>query len=505
MSGPLILALDQGTTSTRAMLFDANLKLLSSAQAELKQDFPHPGWVEQQAEPLWQSCVETIRQALAAAGAAAGDVAALGLTNQRETLLVWERDSGQAVCPAIVWQDRRTEDICERLRADGVEKMVSQRTGLLLDPYFSATKLGWILDRDPLLRRRAEAGELAAGTVDSYIIWRLTGGAVHRTDATNASRTLLYDIHRGQWDSDLLDLFGIPAPLLPQVADNAADFGSTDAGLFDGSMRIGGAIGDQQSAAVGQACLQPGMLKCTYGTGCFALLNTGRRAVPSNHRLLTTVALQIGGERTYALEGAIFVAGAAVQWLRDELQILPDAAHADAMAAAADPEQEVVMVPAFTGLGAPHWDSRALAAIRGLTRSSGRNELVRAALEAAAYQTRDLLEAMALDWQAAGVEGSAVSTLRVDGGMSSSDWTMQFLADMLDAPVDRPLNRESTALGAACVAGLEAGIWHSLADAAQKWQLDRRFEPTMGADERELKYAVWQRALEQTLSRPDRA
>ncbi len=490
-----VLAIDQGTTSSRAIVFDKACKIVSVAQEEFTQHFPQSGWVEHEPEDIWETVVRTARQALADASIQATDVAAIGITNQRETTLVWNRKTGKPVHRAIVWQDRRTAERCAELKAAGHENTVSAKTGLLLDPYFSGTKVAWILDNVDGARVAAEAGDLAFGTVDTFLLWRLTGGKVHATDATNASRTLLYDIHAGSWSDDLLDLIGVPASMLPEVKDCAAPFGHAEAGLLGASIPICGIAGDQQAATVGQACFQPGMMKSTYGTGCFALLNTGPDAVMSSNRLLTTIAYQLDGTPTYALEGSIFIAGAAVQWLRDGLSIVGDAAQSGAMADAADPAQQVYLVPAFVGLGAPYWDAECRGAIFGLTRGSGPNEFAHAALESVCYQTRDLLEAMQKDWSGAGS-----TVLRVDGGMTASDWTMQRLSDLLDAPVDRPNIMETTALGAAYLAGLQAGVYPAPEAFAKLWSLDKRFAPDMGQDERTQKYAGWKDAVRRTLS-----
>ena len=490
-----ILALDQGTTSTRAMVFRADLTVAGIAQEEFPQHYPASGWVEHDPEDLWRTAVSTMRDAVAKAGIRAVDIAAIGIANQRETTVVWERASGRAIHNAIVWQDRRTADICAALKAEGNEPLVAGRTGLLLDPYFSATKVAWLLDSVPGARARAQAGELAFGTVDSYLLWRMTGGAVHATDATNASRTALFDIHRGEWDGDLCRLFRVPLAMLPEVKDSAGDFGTAIPGILDGPVAIRGIAGDQQAAAAGQACFEPGMMKSTYGTGCFALLNTGTTPVASKNRLLTTIACQLNGRRTYALEGAIFIAGAAVQWLRDGLGIIGNAGEADALAAAADPTQQVYLVPAFTGLGAPYWDADARGAIHGLSRGTTKRELARAALECVGYQTRDLVEAMRGDWAA-----PANTVLRVDGGMTASEWTMQFLAGILDAPVDRPVVMETTALGAAYLAGLASGTLPAPEVFAGRWALGRRFVPILGAAERERKYRGWKDAVRRTLS-----
>jgi len=492
-----ILAIDQGTTSSRAILFDGEQRPVASAAQEFAQHYPGSGLVEHDPEDLWRSVVETAHAALQKAGLRPADIAGLGITNQRETVLVWDRDTGQPVQRAIVWQDRRTAPLCESLKAQGAEPLVTARTGLLLDPYFSATKLAWLLDNVEGARARAEAGRLLFGTVDSFLLWRLTGGRVHATDATNAARTALLDIRTGAWDDDLLKLFGVPRAMLPEVRDCAGRFGETDPGLFGATIPILGMAGDQQAATVGQACFRPGMLKSTYGTGCFALLNTGDTPSFSKNRLLTTIAYQLEGRRTYALEGAIFVAGAAVQWLRDGLGLISSAAQSGALAEAADPGQDVYLVPAFVGLGAPHWDAEARGALYGLTRNTGPKEIARAALESVCYQTLDLMDAMRADWPEA---RSAQTVLRVDGGMVASDWTMQRLADLLDAPVDRPQILETTALGAAWLAGRAAGVWPDEAGFAERWQLERRFEPAMDEGVRAARIAGWREAVRRTLS-----
>jgi glycerol kinase len=492
-----VLAIDQGTTSTRAILFRADMSVAALAQQEFAQHFPADGEVEHEPEDLWTTAIDTCRAAMRQAGAAARDIAAIGITNQRETTLLWERASGKPLHRAIVWQDRRTADVCARLRAAGHEATCAAKTGLLLDPYFSASKLGWLLDRVPGARERAARGELAFGTVDAYLLWRLTGGKVHATDATNASRTLLFDIHRGLWDDELLALFGVPKSVLPVVRDCSAGFGSTDPEIFGAPVPICGIAGDQQAALIGQACFAPGMVKSTYGTGCFVVLNTGRAPVASGNKLLTTIAYQLGGERTYALEGSIFVAGAAVQWLRDGLHVVPSAAATDALAAAADPTQEVILVPAFVGLGAPYWRPDARGALFGLTRASGPAELARAALESVCFQTADLLAAMRADWPQA---GEALSVLRVDGGMANSDWTMQRLADLTACAVDRPHVRETTALGAAYLAGLHAGFFPAPDRFAALWQAQRRFTPQLDAAVRQQKLAGWAAAVRRLLS-----
>jgi len=455
MSTDHLLAIDQGTTSSRAMI--------SLKQADLTSQ----------------------------------SIAGIGITNQRETTILWDRKTGQPIYNAIVWQDRRTADLCERLRARGLEPQIAERTGLLLDPYFSATKIAWLLEHVDGARTKAEAGELAFGTIDCFLVWRLTAGRSHVTDATNASRTMLFDIHTQEWDDGLLETFDIPRSLLPDVLDNTAEFGETESALFGGPIPIRGMAGDQQAAAIGQACLSPGMIKSTYGTGCFTLLNTGETPVRSQHKLLTTTAYRFGGIAHYALEGSIFIAGAAVQWLRDGLGIIQDASETEALASAADPESSVYLVPAFTGLGAPYWDSAARASIQGLTRNAGRAEIARATLEAIGFQTRDLFEAMAAD--------GAVqpTTLRVDGGLTRNGWAMQFLADSLSIPVERPIITETTALGAAYLAGLQAGVYADAAEIGENWERDVVFEPRMGEKERNARYVGWQDAVTRTRTTTD--
>ncbi|MDA0186510.1 MAG: glycerol kinase GlpK [Proteobacteria bacterium] len=496
-----VLAIDQGTTSSRAILFDADLAPGASAQQEFAQIYPASGWVEHDPEGIWQSVLATCRTAMAKGGLSARDIAAIGITNQRETVVLWDRATGKPLHNAIVWQDRRTADLCARLKADGHEAMVQEKTGLLLDPYFSGTKLAWLLDHVEGARARAEAGELAFGTIDSWLIWKLTGGAVHATDATNAARTLLYNIREGRWDAAICALLKIPESLLPEVRDCAADYGTTDPALLGGAIPIMGVAGDQQAATIGQACFQPGMMKSTYGTGCFALLNTGDTLVRSANRMLGTIAYQLDGKTTYALEGSIFIAGAVVQWLRDGLKIIDSAPQTQALAEAADPGQQLYLVPAFTGLGAPYWDPECRGAIFGLARNSGPAEFARAALESVGYQTRDLWEAMAADWRAETGKELGAATLRIDGGMSASDWTMQFLADILGAPVDRPRVLETTALGAAWLAGMRAGVYPDQAGFAATWALDRRFAPQMDDATRAARYAGWKDAISRTLSR----
>ena len=494
--GDFILSIDQGTTSSRAIVFDGGLAVRGSNQLEFAQHFPADGWVEHEPEDIWRTSLDVSKAALEAAEVSPADVASIGITNQRETTLVWDRDTGEPIYRAIVWQDRRTAGFCARLKADGAEQMVTDRTGLLLDPYFSATKIAWILDNVEGARSSADAGRLCFGTVDSFLLWRLTDGAVHASDATNASRTMLYDIHKGEWSDDLLKLFNVPRSMLPEVRDCADSYGVSETGLLGGGISIGGIAGDQQAATVGQACFEPGMMKSTYGTGCFALLNTGNEAVTSQSRLLTTIAYQLEGTPTYALEGSIFIAGAAVQWLRDGLQIIDNASESGGLAHAADDGQSIYLVPAFTGLGAPYWDAECRGAVFGITRGTGRAEFARAALEAVCYQTRDLLEAMQADWAGAGD-----TVLRVDGGMVASDWTMQRLADILNAPVDRPNVLETTAVGAAYLAGLNAGVCAAPSEFAQTWSSEKRFEPGMTDSERERKYAGWKDAVSRTLSR----
>ncbi|HZX84143.1 MAG TPA: glycerol kinase GlpK [Reyranella sp.] len=490
-----ILAIDQGTTSSRAILFRPDTSIAAQAQQEFPQHFPASGWVEHEAEDLWRSTLATCRKAMEEAGATAANIAAIGITNQRETTVVWDRKTGKAIYRAIVWQDRRTAELCARLKTEGHEPLATERTGLILDPYFSGTKIGWILDHVPGARARAERGELAFGTVDSWLLWNLTGGAVHATDATNAARTLLFNIHTGEWDDDMLALLRVPRAMLPDVKDSSAEFGITLPELFGGAIMVAGIAGDQQAATVGQACFQPGMMKSTYGTGCFALLNTGETAVGSNNKLLTTIAYQLGGKRTYALEGSIFVAGAAVQWLRDGLGIIKTSAESEALALAADPMQEVYMVPAFVGLGAPHWNPDVRGALFGLTRGTGREEIALAALESVCYQTADLLEAMRADWVQSGAAAASNTVLRVDGGMVASNFAMQRLADLLAAPVDRPVVKETTALGAAYLAGFHVGIFPAPKRFADSWRLEHRFTPSMEPATRTHKLAGWHDAV----------
>ena len=492
-----ILAIDQGTTSSRAIVFRADISIAAQAQQEFQQHFPASGWVEHEPEDIWTSTVATCRDAMSKAGVKASDIAAIGITNQRETTVVWDRATGQAVHRAIVWQDRRTAEICAKLKSEGHEPLATARTGLIIDPYFSGTKVAWILDHVPGARERAERGELMFGTVDSYLLWRLTGGKVHATDATNASRTLLFNIHTGEWDDDLLKLLRVPRSMLPDVRDSSADFGQTVPDLFGGAIAVRGIAGDQQAATIGQACFTPGMMKSTYGTGCFALLNTGATAVASTNKLLTTIAYQLHGQRTYALEGSIFVAGSAVQWLRDGLGLIKSAGETGPLADANDTTQSVYLVPAFVGLGAPYWNPRVRGALFGLTRNTGPAELAHAVLESVCYQTYDLWAAMRADWPDA---AAANTVLRVDGGMTASDWTMQRLADLLDAPVDRPMIQETTALGAAYLAGLGAGVYPEPSRFADSWRLERRFRPNMSDATRTRKLKGWSQAVKGVLA-----
>ena len=493
MSGR-ILVIDQGTTSTRAIVFGGDAAPIGVGQQEFPQIFPEPGHVEHDPEDIWRSTLATVREALVKSDVAPAALAGLGIANQRETTLVWSRSTGRPLYNAIVWQDRRTAAACAELRQEGHETLIRQRTGLLIDPYFSATKIAWILDNVPGARAAADRGELAFGTVDTFLVWRLTDGNSHVTDATNASRTLLFNIETGDWDDDLLALFRVPRSMLPEVRDCSADFGVTAPEHFGAGVRILGIVGDQQAALVGQACFQPGMVKSTFGTGGFILLNTGAKPIASNHRLLTTIAYQFDGLRTYALEGSIFSAGATVQWLRDGLGIISNPAESGPLAASADPAQRIYFVPAFTGLGAPHWNSEVRGAITGLTRGATRKEIVRAALESVAYQTRDLIEAMQADEaDSPGAESNPI--IRIDGGMSASDWTMQFLADILDAPVDRPAVLETTALGAAYLAGWRAGVYPGPEEFASSWRVARRFTPAMEPEERASRYQGWRDAV----------
>ncbi|MGP1282574.1 MAG: glycerol kinase GlpK [Parasphingopyxis sp.] len=482
-----ILAIDQGTTSSRAILFGEKGRPITSSAQEFPQHYPQDGWVEHDPEDIWRDTVASVKAVLSE------ETAAIGITNQRETIVLWDRATGKPLHNAIVWQDRRTAETCRRLEADGHEPMIREKTGLLLDPYFSATKLAWLLDHVDGARAAAARGELAAGTIDSFLLWRLTGGAVHATDITNAGRTMLCDIHRGEWDDDLLALFGIDRSLLPEIVGNAEVYGETDPALFGRAIPITGMAGDQQAALIGQACFEPGMVKSTYGTGCFLLLNTGTEAVLSRNRLLTTPAYRIGADITYALEGSIFVAGAAIKWLRDKLGVIREAGETAAIAQAAPDNHGVYLVPAFVGLGAPHWEPDARGLITGMTLDTTADHIVRATLESIAFQTRDLVDAMRAD----GADDP--QTLRIDGGMAQNDWFAQFLSDIVEAPVERPESHETTALGAAYLAGLSIGIWDGLDDLSARWEAAGRFAPVMNGDQRDGLLAGWQRALRKTL------
>ena len=491
---PHVLAIDEGTTSTRAIVFDARARPLAVGRREFAQHYPASGWVEHDAEEIWRNTLEAVREALERSGRGAAGIGAIGITNQRETAVIWERSTGAPIHRAIVWQDRRTADECARLKDAGAEPLVRRKTGLLLDPYFSGTKVAWLLDHVAGARARAERGELAFGTIDTFLLWRLTGGRVHATDVTNASRTLLYDIHAQDWDEELLRLLRVPRALLPQVHDSSEVYGTTEPSLFGRALPIAGIAGDQQAALVGQACFKPGMAKSTYGTGCFLLLNTGEVAVTSENRMLTTAAYRIGGRMTYAMEGSIFVAGAAIKWLRDGLKVIHTAAETAAAAASVPDGHGVYMVPAFVGLGAPHWDPNARGLICGLTLDATGAHLARAALESVAYQTVDLTEAMMRDG------ARRAEAIRVDGGMAANDWFCQFLADVLEAKVERPVELETTALGAAYLAGLATGVWSDLSAIAATWAPAAVFIPRMGAAQRAQLLSGWQRALKRALS-----
>ncbi|NBB84184.1 MAG: glycerol kinase GlpK [Alphaproteobacteria bacterium] len=489
-----VLAIDQGTTSTRAIVFDGEARPIAVDQREFPQHYPDDGWVEHDAEDIWRDTVAVCRGALEKAGLAADAIASIGITNQRETVVMWDKATGEPVHRAIVWQDRRTAPFCRQLVADGAEETIRTKTGLVVDAYFSGSKVRWMLDEVDGLRARAEKGEIAFGTVDSFLLWRLTGGKVHATDATNASRTLLFDITTQDWDDELLRLFGVPRAILPEVRDSSEVYGETTADLFGAPIPIAGIAGDQQAATVGQACFSPGMIKSTYGTGCFALLNIGDAPIISDHRMLTTVAYRLNGKPTYAIEGSMFVAGAAVKWLRDKMGVITHASQTHDMATSVPDSHGVYLVPAFVGLGAPHWDPDARAAIFGLTLDSQPAHIARAALESVAFQTRDIVDAMIADG------GERPSAIRVDGGMVNNDWLCQFLADMLDLPVERPKVIETTALGSAYLAGLATGVFGSLDAVAAGWQRDRLFEPAMATTTRDRMYAGWQRAVHRTLS-----
>ena len=487
-----LIAIDQGTTSTRSVLFNDKGQPLFTSQTEFTQIFPEDGWVEHNPEEIWQSVLSTCREVVAESKRLGGNISGLGITNQRETSLIWNRVSGKMVYNAVVWQDRRTASFCSDLKSQGYESMVTNKTGLLLDPYFSASKIAWILDHDSNIREQAERGELAFGTIDSFLLWKLTGGKVHATDATNAARTMLYNIHDNHWDEELLELFNIPASLLPEVHDCASDFGQTEPELFDEVIKIAGIAGDQHAASIGQACFEPGMIKSTYGTGCFVMVNTGDKAITSEHRLLTTIAYRLKGETTYAIEGSIFNAGTAVQWLRDGLGIIKSASETEAIASGLEGNKGVYLVPAFTGMGAPYWDAEARGALYGLTRDTGPAEIIRATLESVCYQTNDLFTAMVED-------GVQPSIIRVDGGMVANDWLVQQLSDTINLRVQRPVVTETTALGAAYLAGLQTGVFESLDDLASYWQREADFEPKMETDAREQLLAGWKKAIERTL------
>lgn len=488
-----ILAIDQGTTSSRAILFNARGRVHAVSQQEFAQHFPQDGWVEHDPQDIWRTVLESCREVVASSAIELAQIAAVGITNQRETTLVWDRATGEPIYRAIVWQDRRTADYCAGLKAEGLEDMIHGKTGLLIDPYFSATKIGWILDHVPGARARAERGELAFGTVDSFLLWRLTGGKVHRTDATNACRTLLFNIHTQQWDVELLALFGIPQAMLPEVMDSSDDFGCIDASHLGAAFPVYGVAGDQQAALFGQACFHEGMAKSTYGTGCFLVLNTGLKALNSEHRLLTTVAYRLNGVPTYALEGSIFVAGAAIQWLRDGLRLIGQAGETESLARQTPIDHGVYLVPAFTGLGAPHWDPHARGAIFGLTRDTGIKEIVTAGLQSVCYQTKDLQKAMEQD-------GLRPTALRVDGGMAANNWMLQYLADILGATVDRPGVVETTALGVAYLAGLKAGLFESLEQLEALWECDQRFTPELSKQRRDGLYDGWKQAVHRVQS-----
>ena len=489
-----ILALDQGTTSSRAIVFDRGGTIVKIAQKEFRQIFPQPGWVDHDARDIWSSQMGVTQEVLAAANLRAADIAAIGITNQRETTVIWDRKTGQPIHNAIVWQDRRTAALCDQLRNTGHEATFQARTGLLLDAYFSGTKIAWLLDHVDGARQRAEQGELAFGTIDTWLMWNLTGGAVHVTDASNASRTLLYNLHTGDWDDELLGLLNIPRALLPAIAGNSEILGETAQGLFGARIPIAGMAGDQQAATFGQACLDAGMAKNTYGTGCFMLMNTATTPVPSHNKLLTTLAWQLGGKRTYALEGSVFVAGAVVQWLRDGLGIIASSADVEPLAASVADSDGVCLVPAFVGLGAPHWDAYARGTMIGLTRGTTKAHIARAALESIAFQSAEVLDAMQRD------SGVTLQELRVDGGGSRNNLMMQFQADILGVPVVRPKVTETTALGAACLAGLAVGVWSSTEDVRAQWQADRVFEPAMSADQRAARMATWRKAVTRSMA-----
>ena len=490
-----ILSIDQGTTSSRGVLFDENYEIISIGQNEFTQFFPDSGWVEHDPEEIWTSTLESCRSAIKQSKIDPNQIRAIGITNQRETTVVWDKETGMPIYNAIVWQDRRTSDYCQSLRSLGHESLVNQKTGLLLDPYFCATKIAWILDNVDGAREKANKGGLLFGTIDCFLMWRLSNQKIHSTDATNACRTLLYNIHEGCWDKDLLDLFNVPASMLPEVYDNAADFGVADESIFGSEIAIAASIGDQPSALVGQACFHPGMVKSTYGTGCFVLINTGYESVKSNNKLLTTLAFQVNGKTCYALEGSIFIAGAAVQWLRDGLKFIESAEQSETLAMKADDSQDVYLVPAFVGLGAPHWDPDCRGALFGMTRNTGPAEITKATLESVCYQTSDLLSAISKD-----LGESKLSAIRVDGGMAASNWTMQMLSDLVELPVDRPKNLETTALGAAYLAGMQVGFYPPMDEFSESWQSESQFNSKMKEELRARKLAGWKDAVRRTLS-----
>ena len=490
-----ILSIDQGTTSSRGVLFDENYEIISIGQNEFTQFFPDSGWVEHDPEEIWTSTLESCRSAIKQSKINPNQIRAIGITNQRETTVVWDKETGMPIYNAIVWQDRRTSDYCQSLRSLGHESLVNQKTGLLLDPYFCATKIAWILDHVDGAREKANKGGLLFGTIDCFLMWRLSNQKIHSTDATNACRTLLYNIHDGCWDKDLLDLFNVPASMLPEVYDNAADFGVADESIFGSEIAIAASIGDQPSALVGQACFHPGMVKSTYGTGCFVLINTGYEPVKSNNKLLTTLAFQVNGKTCYALEGSIFIAGAAVQWLRDGLKFIESAEQSETLAMKAEDSQDVYLVPAFVGLGAPHWDPDCRGALFGMTRNTGPAEITKATLESVCYQTSDLLSAISKD-----LGESKLSAIRVDGGMAASNWTMQMLSDLVELPVDRPKNLETTALGAAYLAGMQVGFYPPMDEFSESWQSESLFNSKMKEELRARKLAGWKDAVRRTLS-----
>jgi len=490
-----ILSIDQGTTSSRGVIFDENYEIISIGQKEFTQFFPDSGWVEHDPEEIWTSTLESCRKAIKESKIKPSQIEAIGITNQRETTVIWDKGSGKPIYNAIVWQDRRTSDQCQILKDLGHEDSVTQKTGLLLDPYFCATKIAWILDNVDGARKKANEGQLLFGTIDCFLMWRLSNQKIHSTDATNACRTLLYNIHNGCWDKDLLELFNVPSSMLPEVHDNAADFGDAHESLFGAEIPITASIGDQPSALVGQACFEPGMVKSTYGTGCFVLINTGYEPVKSNNKLLTTLAFQVNNKTCYALEGSIFVAGAAVQWLRDGLKFIESAEQSETLAMQADESQDVYLVPAFVGLGAPYWDPDCRGALYGMTRNTGPAEITKATLESVCYQTADLLDAISKD-----LGDNKLSAIRVDGGMAASDWTMQMLADLVQLPVDRPKNLETTALGAAYLAGMQVGFYPPMSDFSETWQSENQFNSKMANDLREKKLAGWKDAVKRTLS-----